>query len=200
MRSVFRQLLQALGFLHSQRIVHRDVKPENVMLQVRLGAEEKWVLAMKFKCPTFSVLLRPWPAVFSHQAVASLYPPLLALQALDPVRIVLLDFGISRDAERQIRTATMTGLDPMRMGSAPYSSPEALGGRRREEASAPADMFAVGVMALEARCPARCWPSFARLRRHKLQDACNLQKVIDDTRISHGMRAGGSGRALVLEH
>jgi len=38
--AVFGQLLQVLSFLHSHRVVHRDVKPENIMLQskVRLFA------------------------------------------------------------------------------------------------------------------------------------------------------------------
>lgn len=157
-RSVFRQLLQALGFLHAQRIVHRDVKPENVMLQVSSGAEVGHMRCSAYIEAAAAAAFVAAPLPRRHLCVritltVSYAPSAPALQALNSVRIVLLDFGISRDTARRIRTATMTRLvDPTRMGTVPYASPEALGGRRREEAAAPADMFAVGVMALEARC------------------------------------------------
>lgn len=98
-----RQLLQVLSFLHMRRVVHRDVKPENVMLRGE-----------------------------------------------GPDRIVLVDFGISRDLDRQMRTTTVVMATPA------YAAPELQAGAAQAPTTTALDMFAVGIILLEARFPFVC--------------------------------------------
>jgi len=114
-RAVLRQLLAALGFLHSHRVVHRDVKPENIMLQ-----------------------------------------------SVDPERIVLIDFGIAKDLDRRMATTTAfvrPGMrDPAAMGTLGYLPPESFAENSPPlRPAASMDMFAVGLIALEAATGERWW-------------------------------------------
>jgi len=45
-RVVMKQLLQALEFLHSQQLVHRDLKPQNIMVHSMPPFQESWIIKL----------------------------------------------------------------------------------------------------------------------------------------------------------
>ncbi|OLT13353.1 hypothetical protein BJF78_03070 [Pseudonocardia sp. CNS-139] len=105
------QLAEALAHVHSAGIVHRDVKPANVLLGGWRG--ERW----------------------------------------DGVRPRLADFGISRTLE----TTTVTA-DGCVVGTAAYLAPEQV---RGEPVGPPADVYALGLVLLEAVTGQREFPGQA---------------------------------------
>ena len=143
--AVFGQLLQVLSFLHSHRVVHRDVKPENIMLQSKVRL---------FACT-------PPPPQWQHtlDPAREITPIVSHCLLQEPVRIVLIDFGIAKDLGMLLQTATlaMTGASmPAHNMTRQYAPPENLREGSRGVAAS-TDTFAVGLIMLEVTL-ALCLP------------------------------------------
>lgn len=70
-RSIFRQMLQAVSWLHAKGISHRDLKPENILLQPKGSAydaapEQTTVDGWKVKISDFGECAAPVPSPLPH--------------------------------------------------------------------------------------------------------------------------------------
>jgi tRNA A-37 threonylcarbamoyl transferase component Bud32 len=120
-RAVAIQICQALGYVHGKGMVHRDVKPANILL----GTDE---------------VGEPGQVDGAGQLVL----PGAGLRAR------LSDFGIVR----LLDSAHLTSVDFM-VGTASYLSPEQA---RGTEVGPPADIYALGLVLLEALTGERTFP------------------------------------------
>ncbi len=124
-RIVVRQVLKALQYIHQHKIVHCDVKPENILLGV--GAPE-----------SLGAASAPLASGSAASAVATIAPHTI---------VKLCDFGNarrSRDA-RYFKATGSVGLVPFSAmhGTMGYMAPEVLAQRHY---STPVDMWALGVL------------------------------------------------------
>jgi serine/threonine protein kinase len=87
-RSIMRQLLSAVGFLHRCRVVHRDIKPQNILISC--------------KCSSSS-------AEHRENVICSCSP-------LD-LEVVLADFGLCRIVEPSAASVLSPTLSPQRRRS-----------------------------------------------------------------------------------
>jgi serine/threonine-protein kinase len=114
------ELLAALGHAHAHGVVHRDVKPENVILEHRA--------------------LKP-PDATPTPPPGGTTPPPSSEQPGDRVLVKLTDFGIAKLLDAQGVTSTGQVL-----GSPAHMAPEQIEGG---EVDARADVFALGVLLYE---------------------------------------------------
>ncbi len=117
------ELLSALGHAHAAGVVHRDVKPENVILEhhAHLGAATTSAMATT--------------------SVPSTRPPASGETPGDRVVVKLTDFGIAKLLDAQGVTSTGQVL-----GSPAHMAPEQIEGG---EVDARADVFGMGVLLYE---------------------------------------------------
>jgi len=128
-RIIVRQVLQALHYIHKHKIVHCDVKPENILLGV--GVPESLGVASEYEA--------------AASATGGAGAPVITIAPHTIVK--LCDFGNarrSRDA-RYFKATGSVGLVPFSAmhGTMGYMAPEVLAQRHY---STPVDMWALGVL------------------------------------------------------
>ncbi len=136
------ELLAALGHAHDEGVVHRDVKPENVIIEHRPPFAKPSVGADS--TPPTPPVASPAPSgvapVPSASAMAAASRP--SDTPGDRVRIKLTDFGIAKLLDGQGVTSTGQVL-----GSPAHMAPEQIEGR---EVDGRADVFGMGVLLYES--------------------------------------------------
>lgn len=159
-RTVMRQLLQALACVHERGLIHRDIKPENLLLHRtgREGAEvEKRVLEMKGKEGRANET-GAWPKTDSFSTLSKSHsspPPrgnTLACakdggtstddESAESFRIKLADFGLARSSHSGSFALLTTYI-----GTRWYRAPEII--RHSPSYGWPVDIWAVGCVFYE---------------------------------------------------
>src|SRR5205085_1757110 len=120
------ELLNALAHAHANGVIHRDVKPENVMIEHR----PRVAIPAPRSASEDDGSPRPTPPIDSRQE-----PP------GDRVLVKLTDFGIAKLLDAQGVTSTGQVL-----GSPAHMAPEQIEGG---EVDARADVFSLGVLLYE---------------------------------------------------
>jgi serine/threonine-protein kinase ULK2 len=119
-RHFLQQLASALQFLRARNLIHRDVKPQNLLLNPSPAYFEKW---------------KPDP--MPYRASDSALQPLCGVRSLPMLKIA--DFGFAR-------ALPPTSLAETLCGSPLYMAPEIL---RYEKYDAKADLWSVGTVLYE---------------------------------------------------
>jgi len=122
------ELLGALGHAHDEGVIHRDVKPENVILEHRASAAPKEETPLPGASPS---------GTFATPAA----PSKAAQTPGDRIAIKLTDFGIAKLLDAQGVTSTGQVL-----GSPAHMAPEQIEGH---EVDGRADVFGMGVLLYE---------------------------------------------------
>ena len=133
------ELLSALGHAHDAGVIHRDVKPENVILEHR-GRSILPPPATAPESGEAGELPRPSEASPSG-SIPVRSPGPTSVSPGDRITIKLTDFGIAKLLDAQ--GVTSTGQV---MGSPAHMAPEQIEGR---EVDARADVFGIGVLLYE---------------------------------------------------
>jgi len=159
-RTVMRQLLQALACVHERGLIHRDIKPENLLLHRtgREGAEvEKRVLEMKGKegranetgawsktdnLSTLSKSHSPPPHRGNTLACAKDGGTSTDDESAESFRIKLADFGLARSS----RSGSFAPLTTY-IGTRWYRAPEII--RHSSSYGWPVDIWAMGCVFYE---------------------------------------------------
>ncbi len=94
-RSIMQQLLSAVGFLHRCRVVHRDIKPQNILIYC--------------KCSSGSIEQQ-------ENAICNC--------AAHDIEVVLADFGLCRIVEPSASSVLSPTLSPQRGSTPAPSSPK----------------------------------------------------------------------------
>lgn len=119
-RHFLKQLSSALKFLRERHLIHRDIKPQNLLL-----------------CPSPSSYRHGKPAVVPFKGSEDSYKPATGLESLPMLKIA--DFGFAR-------SLPATSLAETLCGSPLYMAPEIL---RYEKYDAKADLWSVGTVLYE---------------------------------------------------
>ena len=125
-RDFARQILRAVEFLHNRRIIHLDLKPQNIVLVEKLRSQS-----------STSNEKTDVDKQFSNELPGSLSSQQTSKTSNVSERIKLIDFGLARD---------LGGADhiPINMcGTLEFMSPEVL---KCSHASFASDMWSVGVI------------------------------------------------------
>ncbi len=117
---IVRDVGRALAYAHDQGIVHRDVKPHNVMVEP--GADQDSIIVSSLRPPDTSITLSSG-------------------RSLAEYRVVLTDFGLARDVASD-SYLTQTGSV---FGSPAYMSPEQARGQR-DSVDALSDTYSLGTV------------------------------------------------------
>jgi len=128
-RSFARQILNAIEFIHSQGIVHLDLKPENIVLQKNI----------KRKSSSFAGLVQEKDENLCSSLLAncSTIASIPAESTMNSEQLKLIDFGLARGMEGRDRI-------PINLcGTIEYISPEVM---RCSHASFASDMWSIGVI------------------------------------------------------
>lgn len=119
-RHFLKQLASALRFLRDRNLIHRDIKPQNLLL-----------------CPSPSSYRSGLPQVVPYKGSENSYEPTTGLESLPMLKIA--DFGFAR-------SLPATSLAETLCGSPLYMAPEIL---RYEKYDAKADLWSVGTVLYE---------------------------------------------------
>lgn len=144
-RSIGAQLADALATSHSFGVIHRDLKPQNVMLSTRSSSDGNDVTLMM-------------PASDELAAAITNNAPGATPKPTDGIQVKLFDFGLSRSPLRGSEMAApadageSSDIDAetrvgMIMGTPGYMAPEQA---RGESVSPAADIFSLGCVLHEA--------------------------------------------------
>lgn len=159
-RHFAKQLASALEFLRSKNLVHRDLKPQNLLLN-----------------PPRSMILKERPENRPYQTSKSSLVPAAGLESLPFLKIA--DFGFARHLPTTTMAETLCG-SPL------YMAPEIL---RYEKYDAKADLWSVGTVLYElmvGKPPFRAANHVDLLRR--IERTMDKIKFPDDLEISDGMK------------
>ena len=127
---VARQIASALDYAHSERIVHRDVKPSNVMIE--------------------TVAAEPRPLDHGHGAARYQGAPQrggglqTAASAAPSLRVRILDFGLAAEIRSSMSRVSMETGDTS--GTRPYMAPEQWLGRKQDGST---DQYALACVVYE---------------------------------------------------
>lgn len=150
------QVAEALAFAHSRHVIHRDVKPQNILLAERAPSKPE-------------SLGRGSPGRRSPGRGSAGWGP----EGPAGVWVKLADFGIARSIDATT-SFTATGVV---IGSAPYLAPELLHG---EAAGPRCDIYALGVtlfQMLTARLPFEAPTAAASLTMRLAGDAPRVRSL-----------------------
>lgn len=121
-REIFRQLLEALAAAHEKGLIHRDVKPSNILLEL-----------------SGNQLLEPRV----ESCAAALNPEPRTLNPESFFRVKLADFGLARSLSAQTRVTVADKL----LGTPEYMSPEQA--RGDADVDHRTDLYSAGVVLYE---------------------------------------------------
>ena len=159
-RHFAKQLASALQFLRTKNLVHRDLKPQNLLLN-----------------PPYTWIKQELPENQPFAVSKNSLVPATGLDSLPFLKIA--DFGFARHLPTTTMAETLCG-SPL------YMAPEIL---RYEKYDAKADLWSVGTVLFElvtGRPPFRAANHVDLLR--KIERAMDNIKFPDDSKISHEMR------------
>ncbi len=159
-RHFLKQLASALQFLRVRNLIHRDVKPQNLLLN-----------------PSPHYFAREQPSVMPYLASDDSLVPVCGIPSLPMLKIA--DFGFAR-------SLPSTSLAETLCGSPLYMAPEIL---RYEKYDAKADLWSVGTVLYEmmtGRPPFRASNHVELLRR--IEKGEDKIKFGDDVMVSQGMK------------
>lgn len=160
-RHFLKQLASALQFLRAKNLIHRDVKPQNLLLN-----------------PSPLYFQRERPTVMPYTASDDSLIPITGIESLPMLKIA--DFGFAR-------SLPSTSLAETLCGSPLYMAPEIL---RYEKYDAKADLWSVGTVMYEVMCgrpPFRASNHVELLRR--IEKGEDRIKFPEEVVISSSMKA-----------